>query len=55
MLSGHFGWVMKNSSTSAHIQAWNFVYFLVNHGRAEYGDMCPSVVEKQILKQFLLH
>jgi len=41
---------MKNSSTSAHIQAWNFMYFLVNHGRAEYGDMCPSVIEEQILK-----
>jgi len=41
---------MKNLSTSAHIQAWSFVYFLVNHGRAEYGDMCLSVTEKQILK-----
>jgi hypothetical protein len=41
---------MKNSSTSAHIQAWNVVYFLVSHGRAEYGDMCLRATEKQILK-----
>jgi len=26
------------------------MYFPVNHGRAEYGDICLSVTEKQILK-----